>query len=203
MTTTTRLAYWQRYIDNDGRWRGARRPEGADLAALRRGIGRAPGTVPGMWPYYTGGPEHDVYADPRSDTWQPHPAFVAQHHALTLYGLHQQSQTAAAHKPGVGVGAAVAALHRVHGASSEAIDRRFLACVSAASVDELAVHLRGLITQLKGVTPLPAIDYDQLTKDLTWWPDPDRRTTIRRRWGLDYQQATRPDTTETEPEEST
>jgi CRISPR system Cascade subunit CasB len=45
--------YWERHNDGKGNWSRKDWPPGAELAALRRGIGREPGAVPDMWPFYT------------------------------------------------------------------------------------------------------------------------------------------------------
>ncbi|WP_242423552.1 type I-E CRISPR-associated protein Cse2/CasB, partial [Frankia sp. EI5c] len=59
------------------------RPDGAALAALRQGAGREPGTVPQMWRHYTtlnrGG---ELSFQLR-----------AEHVALVLFAVHQQSQS--------------------------------------------------------------------------------------------------------------
>lgn len=187
--------FWERYTDGDGAWRsfrGARPapPPGAALAALRRGTGRPAGTVPALWPYYTVEATDDYVA--AVDEWRPPPALVAEHHALVLYGWHQQSIVRPMHRRDVGVGAAVRALHTTNRYTQSAVDGRFFAAVTTDDVDELAVHLRGLVAQLRtlrhdkgGSAPQP-LDYTRLVRDLSWWPDPEKRNRVRRRWGLDY-----------------
>lgn len=172
-TGARRAPYWRRFVDDTGGWR-EERPPGADLAALRQGIGREAGTVPAMWPYYTTlSADGHVSAD-----------LLAEHHALTLYGVHQQSESMPMHRPKAGVGKAFAAL-RTHGKfSAEAVDRRFAAAATATSLTEAATHLRGLISQLR-VIDRP-LDYDLLFRDLRDWQFPERRPTVRRRWGSAY-----------------
>ena len=63
--TQPRRHYWQRHTDGDGAWSQRGPAPGADLAALRRGIGQEPGTVPQMWPYYT-----TLSADGQLTQWQ-------------------------------------------------------------------------------------------------------------------------------------
>lgn len=177
-------AYWNRYIDENGSWRSARRPPGEDLAALRSGLGREPGTVPAMWRFH----QEEVRNDARErDPW-PSRRFIAEHHALTLYGVHQQSRDDPAHRPGVGVGQALRALHATSRAedASKAIDRRFYAAVTATTSGELAYHLRGLVRMLRGLKVPAPLDYDQLVRDLASWEGPERRERVRRKWGLDY-----------------
>jgi CRISPR system Cascade subunit CasB len=162
--------YWQRFSEG-------RMPDGADLAALRRGIDREPGTVPAMWPFYT-----CLTEDGRRTR-----ELLAEHLALTLFAVHQQSKPQLMHAEKVGLGSAVLALKDPHNAKSfspEAVDRRFGAAATATSIAELAVHLRGLITRLRGIAQ--PLDYTLLTRDLRDWQNPDRAPAVRRRWGGQY-----------------
>ncbi len=166
--------YWLRHTDGEGGWRRVNdRPPGQDLAALRRGIGRPAGSVPQMWRYYTKLNE-DGYLTAELN---------AEHVALTLFAVHQQSQPNPVHRAGVGFGAAARALRASGKFSEEAVDRRFAAAATATSVREVAAHLRGLVTQLRGVHSL---DYTELFRDLRGWQSPESRARIRRRWGSQY-----------------
>ncbi|MCK9929611.1 type I-E CRISPR-associated protein Cse2/CasB [Frankia sp. Mgl5] len=150
------------------------RPDGADLAALRRGAGRDPGTVPQMWRYYT---------TLNQEGWGT-PGLRAEHAALVLFAMHQQSQTRLMHAAGVGLGAAVRCLRESDKFSSDAVDRRFEAAATATSLSEASYHLRGLVRQLRGL-PQP-LDYTRLYWDLLSWQNPDRIGQVRRRWGSQY-----------------
>lgn len=119
-------------------WDGAAVPPGEHLAQLRRGLGREPGSVPGMWPHYS-----ELTGDGRLTA-----RLRAEHIALGLFGLHQQSEAQLVHRGAVGVGTAAAALRRSGRYSPDAVDRRVVAAASSTTVDALAVHLRGLVQQL-------------------------------------------------------
>lgn len=168
-----RRFFWQQFADGT-------RPDGADLAALRRGVGREPGSVPEMWRYYT-----TLTADGQLTA-----ALVAEHLALTLFAVHQQSRTQPMHRDGIGLGSALLALKRSGRFSDDAVDRRFAAAATATSLPELAVHLRGLVGQLRGVDQ--PLDYTRLTGELRGWQSPERVGTIRRRWGAAYFAPPRP-----------
>jgi len=166
--------YWENDTDAEGkpvRSRGV--PDGGDLAALRRGLGRPAGSVPQMWRFY-----RSVVSSPDS------PQLAAEHAALALYGLHQQSQRTPMHQPGVGLGEALRRLKACEGVSEDAVTRRFNAAATATSFDELVAHLRGLITQLRGKTI--ALDYSQLCEDLRRWNNPSGQSQVRRYWGMQY-----------------
>ncbi|XKK39593.1 type I-E CRISPR-associated protein Cse2/CasB [Nocardiopsis sp. ARC36] len=66
---------WERFSLTDSQ-------AGRILADLRRGLGREAGDVPEMWTYYT-----TLDKDGRRTD-----ALKAEHAALSLFGLHQQSQ---------------------------------------------------------------------------------------------------------------
>lgn len=166
--------YWEQYIDDHGRWREAtKQPPGQDLAAMLQGLGRLPGSVPPMWPLYR----------TVTDT-EDSPMLRAEHAALCLYGMHQQSQRTPMHTPGPGLGESVRRLSTCAGVSAEAVTRRFNAAATATSADELVAHLRGLVTQLRAKA-IPT-DYTHLLKDLLAWPNPTRQSWVRRRWGMQY-----------------
>ncbi len=183
--TDERRFYWTWYAGPEGWKDPKKRPSGSDLAALRSGLGRAPGTVPAMWRLHV-----LEIPDAAAERGFAGPAYTAEHHALTLYGIHQQSIAQAMHRPQVGVGRALRALHagsrQGDDGRSQAIDRRFYAAVTAASVDEVAHHLRGLIQMLRALDTPAGLDYSHLVDDLTDWNQPERRDRVRLRWGKDF-----------------
>ncbi|MEU4834131.1 type I-E CRISPR-associated protein Cse2/CasB [Streptosporangium sp. NPDC023615] len=179
--------YWSRYIAADGTWRRKEgRPPGEDLAAMRAGLGREAGSVPALWPHYRS-PVDDRLAR-RGQVSQEQ---KAEHAALALYGLHQQSRSEPMHRSGVRLGQALRRLHQSGKFTQEAVDRRVNAAAGATQVSALLTHLRGLITQLRTIGQ--PIDYDQLMADIYAWQRPDTRQRARRRWGLDYYRWSRPD----------
>ncbi|HSV64872.1 MAG TPA: type I-E CRISPR-associated protein Cse2/CasB [Mycobacteriales bacterium] len=169
------LQYWRRHTDGQGAWkRPDDGPPGEDLAALRRGIGRQPGDVPEMWRFYTR----------LSEDGEPTADLYAEHAALTLFAVHQQSKARPMHRGGVGVGRAVFELRRSTAFSPETVDRRFAAAATATSLPEVVTHLRGLVTQLRGIDQV--LDYTRLYLDLRGWQDPEQRSRVRRHWGSQY-----------------
>jgi CRISPR system Cascade subunit CasB len=111
-------------------------------------------------------------------------ALEAEHLALTLFAIHQQSKAKPMHRVGDGLGTAVLALRNDSSSSPEAVDRRFAAAATATSLAEIGMHLRGLISQLRRIDQ--PLDYTLLMRDLAGWQDPDRRARTRRRWGGQY-----------------
>lgn len=178
-TTPNLRRYWAQRVDSNGAWRkqqASRTPmhtPGEDLAALRSGLGRPAGTVPALWRFYTSPVDGQVT-----------PELEAEHAALSLYGLHQQSQSRPMHKPGIHVGTALRTLHRSERFSEEAVDRRVAAAVHTSSVTALVYRLRGLVTQLRSVEQ--PLDYDRLLQDIKRWHYAEFRQSVRRDWGLAY-----------------
>ncbi len=197
MTGTDKQArfypYWERFAASSARGETTSRlPPGDELAALRRGTSGGPGTVPSMWRFYT--PD---WTDERAGLGAPF-SLVAEHHALVLFAIHQQSQQVLVHQPGKPIGQAIKALHTSGRFAPAAVDRRFFAAVTAPEVAEVAHHLRGLVRQLRSLQGPAPFDYSGLCRDLRWWHDPACRDAARRRWGMDYYRPT-PDGPDTLP----
>ncbi|GAA4961998.1 hypothetical protein GCM10023205_27070 [Yinghuangia aomiensis] len=179
------MRYWNRFTAPDGTWRKnpvtglAGPPPGEDLAALRRGLSVPPGTSLPIWRLCSA-PVDDRLA--RRD--QVTPEQRAEHAALALYGLHQQSQRTPMHKRGVSAGAALRTMRSTGAYSGDAVDRRVNAAVTATSTRVFVARLRGLVTQLRG-QGLP-LDYDLLVRDLMAYERPAGRAAVRERWAVAY-----------------
>lgn len=152
----------------------------ATAAMLRKNIGKAPGADPTVWDATLG----DLPVGLQG--WDDSPSFAesATHLALTLYAVHQQSQAKPMHVVGRGLGNAVrdfiGAGQGEEFESSPTI-RRFNALVTSDSIDEMAWHLRSLVTQLRGAGI--SLDYAQLAVDLYSFNFPESRDGIRLKWG--------------------
>ncbi len=179
------LRYWARYAGSDGRWRvnpatgKAGPPPGEDLAVLRSGLGREAGTVMAMWPFYVCEPDDRLAARDEVSARQK-----AEHGALALFGLHQQSQDRPMHRRGVSVGEALRHLRDSGRFSEQALDARVNAAATSTHGAALLVHLRGLVTQLR--TAGEPLDYGLLEADLRDFQWPQGRARVRRRWGISY-----------------
>lgn len=146
------------------------------LAALRRGVGRGLEESPGSWPY--------VLEVAGSQRWRE----PAGHLALSLFALHQQSQAPGSmNRDGWGLGKAGRVLRSrrgASGASEQGVERRFRAALASDTIEALGVHLRGLVTLLRGAeVPL---DYPRLYRDLCAWLWPARRERVCLAWARDY-----------------
>jgi CRISPR system Cascade subunit CasB len=107
----------------------------------------------------------------------------AAHAALTLFALHQQSNDARAHVPGQSVARAIGLLSRRED-RKQAVTRRFMAVVTAQSLDEILVHIRGLVTQLRSENL--GFDYSRFAEDLVRLLTPEGAQRVRLAWGRDF-----------------
>ncbi|GHB84675.1 hypothetical protein GCM10010347_64550 [Streptomyces cirratus] len=158
---------------------------GADLAALRAGMGREAGTVPQLWPLYRA-----RIGSFEQNTGAPSPTLDAEHVALALFGVHQQGRRTAMHSTGVDLGQACRRVRASEHVSEEAFDRRFGNLLTSTDAAELQQHLRGLIPQLRDSSQ--PLDYTRLMSDLRNWDIPERQTAIRRRWDRTYRSSSSP-----------
>ncbi|MEU8550954.1 type I-E CRISPR-associated protein Cse2/CasB [Streptomyces roseoverticillatus] len=173
--------YWACFVPG-------RAENGAQLAALRAGAGREPGTVPAMWPHYRTrmSPELRHQGALTRD-------LIAEHAALSLFGRHQQGRSRTMHVPGNSPGTAARLLLAKNGSGEEALERRFGALLTAIDTGELAMHLRGLVTLLARAEI--GLDYDLLRTALRLWDDPKRPNAqgrFRDRWDRDFRIASQP-----------
>lgn len=147
----------------------AEREDRAALAALRRGLGKAPGEVAIVFPVLV-----PLLPEGWLRPWHEQVAYLIP----SLFALHPASWR------GDGDGR----WQRNFGASlrqladqvdSAGPERRFLALLDA-DADNVGDHLRGLVALLANAkSPVP-VDWRQLTRDLLDWGRPDRP--VQRRW---------------------
>lgn len=151
-----------------------------DLARLRRGIGRTPGSDYTLGSYLEV-PKALLGRIVRDD--EPTDAEYAVHDAVTLYALHQQAQRERMHVDGWGLGRA---LYHLVGKSSgpDGVRRRFAALGTASSYQESIYHLRSLVTMLRG-HQIP-LDYGLLADDLSRLREQDGRTKVQAIWGREF-----------------
>ncbi|MEZ7006327.1 type I-E CRISPR-associated protein Cse2/CasB [Streptomyces sp. AD55] len=178
----SRPFFWEEAADD---WRSAcgegRRPEFSEyvargLRALREGVGQEAGTVPAM---------RSVHRVPLPDDGLDRlpDRYVAEHRALTLFGLHQHTASEPVHQPGLGLGTACLLLRRSEALTEAAVERRLIAAATAQDLHELVQHLQRLVPLLRQAGT--GLDYTRLFRELTAWDGPDRNRVLRS-WGLQY-----------------
>ncbi len=153
----------------------------AALAALRRGLGKAPGDVASMHPFIV--PYLPDLANARDDE--------AWYLVGSLFGLHPEPWRGDGDSRNRSFGATLRRLRDHKGdAGGPGIDRRMVAVLNAHR-DDVGTHLRQAIGLLRGgETP---VDWAQLLRDLLRWDHPDRPA--QRQWARDYYRGTPASTT--------
>ena len=157
-------------------------------AQLRGALSQEAGSVPALWDLTLDGRPGSLGDDPTRGE-------KAVHGALTLWALHQGSNTRPMHDTSDHPRSFASAIRVVaegqkgdKRAEETPIYRRFSAAVQAPTFDGLLVHLRSLISQLEAAE-IPC-DYAQLGADLFTWQDPRRRTSVMRQWGRQFARPT-------------
>nr|WP_257042430.1 type I-E CRISPR-associated protein Cse2/CasB [Streptomyces sp. TLI_55] len=143
---------------------------------MREGVGQEAGTAASMRTL------HRVFLpDEGADLLDD--AYVAEHYALTLFGLHQHAASELVHQSGIGLGTACLRLRQSEALTQSAVERRLTAAATAQDLHELAQHLQRLVPLLAraGV----GLDYTRLFWELARWDGPERNRTLRA-WGLQY-----------------
>ncbi len=151
----------------DGDDRGA-------LAALRRGLGREPGAAPEVFRYV-------VPYMPADPSWRLERVYYL---VAALFAAHPA--------PGGhgNLGEHLRAI--VHGDANReaAVERRFSELL-AAHPDDVADHLRGVVSLLRA-HEVP-VDWRQLFHDLRRWSFPESRAAVQREWARAFWGRSAPD----------
>lgn len=175
------------FLSQSGRARAA-----ATLARLRRAAGKDPGAAPDVWLV-----EFDDLPSSLAGVGdEPSRAEWAVHVALTLYAVHQQSQTKGMHAKSdyennvvFGFGNAVRALLDRSETEGEGLEEgemptRFAAMVTAQTIRELAHYARQIVQQLK-VHSIP-LDYGRFAGQLYDYQNPYRTDSVRLAWAREF-----------------
>lgn len=107
---------------------------------------------------------------------------AAAFHALTLFALHMQSATGPRHEKGRRFAAACGKLYG--STESNSFKPRFDAILLARNSSSQLVHIRSMITLLRGAQA--GFDYGRFAADLCALANPAYRPKILMRWGRDF-----------------
>lgn len=149
----------------------------ADVSHLRRAIGKPLGSDPAILPLVIDPSSRDSQLD------QPTRGENAVLGALSLYALHQQSQTGPMHRVGVRFGQALSRIRMDGGNERQGVIRRFDALMTATSFSEVMSKARGLVQLLKQSDE--GFDYALFSEDLYRIQSPYSADAVRLRWGRD------------------
>ena len=173
----------------------------AELAELRRGVGRQPGDLPALWGALLADMPEQLQGSngPSKAEW-------AVYTALTLFALHQQGEAGISmNQPGRTLGGTVRQLAEKTAAGQDwtesSVLRRFNALATADSMPEVSHYLRGMVQLFRGNEPKLKLDYPRLAVELYRFQLPDQAANVRLQWGRDLYQMNA-DTPETEEKEN-
>jgi CRISPR system Cascade subunit CasB len=169
MADTTRLSFEERFVQALAAM--AERDDRAALAALRRGLGKPPGTAPETFPHVV--PNLPPDPSPRLER--------AYYLVASLFALHPVHwERPAGDRTVTDLGASFGLLAQ-RSSNSAGVERRFLHLLLAHE-EELPGHLRHIIGLFKA-HEVP-VDWVRLLRDLPRWDHEDR--TVQRRWARSY-----------------
>ncbi len=139
----------------------------AALAALRRGLGQPPGTVPDMFRYVVPLLPKDTYPG----SWTEKTYYLI----ASLYALHPGNA------PEGNLGDHFAATLDSNPDRNDSIERRFTALLTA-NPDDLHIYLRQGISFLKSKDEKGKVNWHQLMWDVLQLGHPDKATGVQKRW---------------------
>ncbi|NCD09190.1 MAG: type I-E CRISPR-associated protein Cse2/CasB [Negativicutes bacterium] len=154
----------------------------AILAKARRGLGKAPGSLPELWCLTLADMPEALLGKTVEASYGEWAAYIG----LTLFALHQQGKdlkTQCMNCEGEKLGLAVRKLV-TNEDEEHRIKHRFDAVMTASSMEEVSYHLRGLIQlfKMKSIT----LDYPALAEDLYLFQFSSVRDSVCLQWGRDF-----------------
>ena len=153
----------------------------AQLAQLRRGVGKRAGELPELWGIFL----RNMPEELMGKEGRPSYAEWAIYTALTLFALHQQGHSEPMHAEGEEnrLGRAVKKL--AHGEEEEEnVRRKFSITARSDDMEELSYHLKTLVRML-GSNDIK-LDYEDLAKDLYRFQFENDADQVRLKWGQDF-----------------
>ncbi|MBA3946027.1 MAG: type I-E CRISPR-associated protein Cse2/CasB [Herpetosiphonaceae bacterium] len=152
------------------------RDDRTTLAALRRGLGKEPGTASEMYP-------HVVPFLPGGKGLRDEMPYYL---VAALFGWHQKDWSSDGQRPNLGGSLAQLRRQQANERGTEpeqgdSTERRFVAVLSS-TFDDLPYHLRQMIGLLR--TKEVPVNWRQLLSDLKHWEDDDRY--VQRDWARSF-----------------
>ncbi len=162
-TAITKLE--QRFIDRLQELR----KDNAAMAALRRGLGKPPGTVADVHPYVLS------WLDGIRDSWDENAFYVV----ASLFAFWHQGKEDTYRNPPRNLGASLGRLRD----DSDSVEKRFVALLNSHE-DDLPQRLRHSIGLLRSKTPPVSVNWEQLLADLRCWRWENR--SVQRSWARGF-----------------
>lgn len=171
----------------------------AELANLRRGLGKQPGELPELWGSFLEGIPEELMGKGK----EPSPAESAIYTTMTLYALAQQGSNPDIHsvnQENMSLGRAA----RLYAGNDEdvrnRIERRLKSILSSETIEDMEHGIRGIIQLIK-TKDIP-LDFPRLAEDLYTYSFPEGKEQIRLRWARDFYRWEKPDIDEEQEKET-
>ena len=158
----------------------------AELAELRKNVGKELGTDPAVWQIvFSEFPDRLTGHTDSPNRWES-----AAYTAFTLFAMHMQSAKKSMHIPRVGLGTAIQQLLPVQDAEEQNLPilRRFHALGTAESFSEITYHMRGIIQLLRRKEI--GLDYGKLASNLADLQVPEKQNKVRLEWARELYKRT-------------
>lgn len=155
----------------------------AALAELRRGLGKTPGILPGLWEWTLEGLPDEL----RSRTGHPTNAEWAIHISMTLYAFHQQGRSLVVENMNRGkmsLGSAVSLLAGNQQEDRDRYQKKLEILTKTDSIEMMAALLRQIVSQLRS-SSIP-LDYPALAGDILAFQYEESRQSVLLKWGQDF-----------------
>lgn len=155
----------------------------AELAHLRRGLGKKPGELPELWGLFL----EDLPKELQGHGKEASPGELAVYTAMTLYGLGQQGSdpgSKSASLEGISFGRACGKVVGTDEKARVRMERKLKSVLASETVEDMATGIRGIINLMKDKDI--RLDYPLLAADLYTCSYPEGKEWIRLKWARDF-----------------
>ena len=153
----------------------------AQLAQLRRGIGKRPGEIPELWGMFLKSMPEELMGkngEPSYTEW-------ATYTTLTLFALHQQGHSEPMHAEGEENRLGRAVRRLIQNEEDEENVRLKLSIVARSDdMTEISYHLKTIVKLLR-INDI-RLDYVDFARDLYWFQFDKYVDRVRLKWGQDF-----------------
>ena len=160
----------------------------AQLAQLRRGIGKRPGEIPELWGMFLKSMPEELMGkngEPSYTEW-------ATYTTLTLFALHQQGHSEPMHAEGEENRLGRAVRRLIQNEEDEENVRLKLSIVARSDdMTEISYHLKTIVKLLR-INDI-RLDYVDFARDLYWFQFDKYVDRVRLKWGQDFYRSIKPD----------
>lgn len=171
----------------------------AELANLRRGLGKQPGELPELWGSFL----EDIPGGLVGKGKKPSAAENAIYTAMTLYALAHQGADPAIHSANqkdITLGRAAGRYAGADETDRERMERRLKSILSSETVEDMGHGIRGIIQLIRDKDI--RLDFPRLAADLYTYSFPEGKEQVRLEWARDFYRREKTDTKDNQEKEN-